>query len=561
MTMRSSPTFRPWHAAALACLLASSLPGCDSPNPAFCDPGTPCPAGQVCNVDTQTCVSIGDMPDAAACSATMPCAGDQFCEVSAGVCHDCGGLPAPGQSAELCTDIAAPVCDGFVCRRCEADAECDSGVCLPDGACAAAATVLYAAPVDTGNPDCNTPVTACDLDQALGLVTTNRFIVKLTGTAEYNRTQSIILNEKVTLTGTVTIRTNAIGDDGIIIGAGGDVTLVNLTVRDASGPSSDNIKCEQGGVVHLFDVNLLNADDVGLDADDCTATVFGGTFSMNNGGGLTLATAGALSIEGSTVSGNQGGGISSSGGSLTVSGSTVSGNQGGGISSSGGSFDITNNFIVRNGDSNSSEFGGVVLASTLASRFAFNTVADNEVRNGTLVTTGGVACGASMVTAGSNIVFRNAVGSTVNVGNQQTGACVGAGSVVEVTGNRIAFASPEISPYDYHLTAASPAPPPPPPWPARRPGRPPPPSPPPPPPPSRPFALRGALSLSSPLPPPPPPPPPSSVAAAARPSAASPADVKNAAGATCAVATDVDGQARPNESGCDIGADEYYPAQ
>ncbi|MBP9207102.1 MAG: hypothetical protein KBG28_24250, partial [Kofleriaceae bacterium] len=180
--------------ASLA-VLVLALASCTKDVPDWCNASdmSRCGAGQVCNVDTQTCVSIGDMPDAAACSATMACPGGQFCEVSAGICHDCGGLPAPGESAELCT-AAAPVCDGFVCRACEVDAECDSGVCLPDGKCAAAATVLYAAPADQGNADCNTPVTACDLDQALGLVTTNRFIVKLTGTAEYNRTQSIILN-------------------------------------------------------------------------------------------------------------------------------------------------------------------------------------------------------------------------------------------------------------------------------------------------------------------------------------------------------------------------------
>ncbi|MBP9208511.1 MAG: right-handed parallel beta-helix repeat-containing protein, partial [Kofleriaceae bacterium] len=345
--------------------------------------------------------------------------------------------------------------------------------------------------------DCNTPVTACDLDQALGLVTTNRFIVKLTGTAEYNRTQSIILNEKVTLTGTVTIRTNAIGDDGIIIGAGGDVTLVNLTVRDASGPSSDNIKCEQGGVVHLFDVNLLNADDVGLDADDCTATVFGGTFSMNNGGGLTLATAGALSIEGSTVSGNQGGGISSSGGSLTVSGSTVSGNQGGGISSSGGSFDITNNFIFANGlpGAGGSNYGGLYLPGPTGGRLQFNTIADNLARTSDLAP-GGVLCDVPGLVADGNIIFRNRGGTSQAL--QRVGQCA-MGTSVELTSaanvDPIGFVRANMAPQDFHLTAASPA------------------------------------------------------------------TVKNAAGATCAVATDVDGQARPNESGCDIGADEYYPAQ
>ncbi|MEJ7599243.1 MAG: choice-of-anchor Q domain-containing protein [Kofleriaceae bacterium] len=125
-----------------------------------------------------------------------------------------------------------------------------------------------------------------------------------------------------------------------------------------------------------------------------------------------------LQLTRANVSGNAGGGIFTSGGTLTVTQSTISGNAGGGVSISNAQFDLTNNLIVQNGGP-ASLIGGINLASvsgTGAHRLDFNTISANA---GTSTVNSGVNCGI----VGAAIIFTNNIiyGNTVSGGGKQVG--------------------------------------------------------------------------------------------------------------------------------------------
>ena len=422
--------------ASLA-VLVLALASCTKDVPDWCNASdmSRCGAGQVCNVDTQTCVSIGDMPDAAACSATMACPGGQFCEVSAGICHDCGGLPAPGESAELCT-AAAPVCDGFVCRACEVDAECDSSVCRHDGTCAAAATVIYAAPADQGNADCNTPSTACDIDQALDLVATGREVVHL-APGMYNHSGRITLDTDVALVGRDAIlRRATIDGPAVEVDAGADVTFEFVRITGGNGSNGDGLVCANSSSVTLRAATIAMNNESGIDANNCT-----------------------LSIEGSTFSGNTGGGVTTTGGSLTVSGSTFSGNTGGSpaVRSGSGTLIFVGNLVANNG-STSASVGGLEItnlsASGVGSRVEFNTIVRNAADVG-LPTN--ISCAGSQLLVRNNIIWDGVGGSASPGGN-----CSYTFSIIGPTGapggNGVTSADPQFaSTTTFTLSPTSPA--------------------------------------------------------------------------------------------------------
>lgn len=114
---------------------------------------------------------------------------------------------------------------------------------------------------------------------------------------------------------------------------------------------------------------------------------------------------------------NQGTGISATGGNLTVTQSNISGNTGGGVSISSAQFDITNSVIAKNG-SVSSTFGGVLLngTNTGTRRLEFNTITANGGSSGNVT---GVTCVLvnQPVTFSNNIVYANQVsGAGTQVG-------------------------------------------------------------------------------------------------------------------------------------------------
>jgi hypothetical protein len=352
--------------------------------------------------------------DPLACSSDQDCAGDRpACDVLG--TRTCVQCTADVRSA---CEGATPACIDNACRPCTAHGQCDSRVCLIDdgGTCAAPEDVAYVAETGTDNTSCSQSEPCTVISKALG---TGRPYLKLAGTFA----EAVVIN-------------------------GRDVTLLaEPGARLTSTQSGAILQIKGTSRVRIFDLEISGAQGSGI-------------FIPND-------ASGSLDVSRVTISNNDGRGIVSIGpGSLTVSRSTISGNRGGGlvVTHNDATFHITDNFIIYNGRATTTgaDYGGVAITSnTLGRKLERNTIAFNE-SNGTY--RGGVSCTGSRVTAAANLIFHNSEpgmgGIKIDATTQMDspGGCQYGNSlaVADDAGN-LGFKSPRVAPFDFHLTAASPA--------------------------------------------------------------------------------------------------------
>jgi Right handed beta helix region len=406
--------------SVLSVLSLTFVAGCARPeNPYFC-PGRNAndncdepPAPSSCTSNAQ-CAKPTPVCDFAGSMACVQCTPDQ-----------------PG----ACSG-ATPACDeDRTCRACRAHAECAvSGTCLPDGSCADLAQVAYVKPAALGG----TVNTSCTLQRPCTMVAhalaTGRPYVKLAGTTDEaitvqgGRVVTFLAEPNAKLT-----RTTGVGAILTVLGNNTSLTIYDLSI---SNPSGVGILIPPGSEAPTL--SLIRSK------------------VMNNPGGGISASGGTLIISQSTISGNAGGGISASGGALTVSQSTISGNSGGGISVMNGTFNITNCLIFRNGDSSSSLFGGASLKTASTNNvFAFNTVADNQIPNGSLLA-GGVTCDIPGFAGANNIIVRNFVNNDpMKINSNTSGMCTYPTSTIATTVSGLSFVSPDDTPHNYHIMPGS----------------------------------------------------------------------------------------------------------
>lgn len=140
--------------------------------------------------------------------------------------------------------------------------------------------------------------------------------------------------------------------------------------------------------------------------------LIGGTFKgPNSNHGIQCNSGGALEIYGATIQQMSQAGIQSDTCPLTISRSFIRGNERGGVNmvNDAVKVHITNNFISDNGDLNNSNVGGMSLNVTSDSVVEFNTVVDNQSRSmGDLA--GGIVCESAATppyNAPNNVVHRN----------------------------------------------------------------------------------------------------------------------------------------------------------
>lgn len=394
-------SFPRFFCAAAALWLLTTAAGCRQENSWYCDDRA-----------YNNCVNNpGEYP----CTERADCTGQDgkpACselseETGTGICVQC-----TVRDAAACLGVT-PVCGADnTCRSCSKHTDCASAVCMPDGSCGSDANVAYVAPNGTSST-CTKTAPCGTLGAA---VTTGKATIKVAAGLVKSNATTVIDGKNVTIVAEEGSKVDRDGDDNPVIRVQGasDVKIYDLEVTGASGNGAHGIEVAAGGSPKLA---------------------------------LTRVK----------LTGNQGLGLSVQGGSVAVSQSTISTNTGGGILISNATFVIANNFIYRNGNSAASTVGGLSLAPAANSKLEFNTIVDNEANAGS-ASAGGVFCDLPGFAAANNLIFRNTGGPTADL--QTFGVCTYGNSFVRAgtsaVDNLPGFAHPNIAPFDYHLTAASP---------------------------------------------------------------------------------------------------------
>jgi Right handed beta helix region len=378
-------------------------------------------------------VKVRPAPEGGApCQADAECAAETpVCDTaSTGTCVQC--LP---DRAEACTGTTPACGSDSVCRACSAHADCASDACLPDGSCAEESAVVYLEEAGTG-ASCTKAAPCGSAITAVAQVTATRPIIRIDG---------------------------SIGDPGTLIT---DKTVTFLGAAGASlqgggqgGQQAPVLDIRGTSKVAIYDVTFSNARAVALRVDGVTAelTLVRSKVLAAQLEGVSVVS-GKATISRSEISGCGGGtarrGIALISGELVVERSMIADNGGGISIAEGQRFSITGSFIVGNrvaGGVDASKPGG-------NSVLAFNTIVDNRDEGTGATDAGGVACDERDFTAPYNILFRNTGGASRYA--QTVGNCNFDGSFLSSntrpeTGS-LGFVK-DSAPFDYHLSAASPA--------------------------------------------------------------------------------------------------------
>lgn len=423
------------------CLAAGAA--CTKRNPDYCGANDECSSGEVCDLATHTCVDMGGNPDAgAACSTNEQCA------------------------------ASTPICgtDG-ACRTCALDDECASGVCRPDGACEAAANVLYVAPNGIAAGQCPS-MQPCELTYARSLVTATRSSLRVsdgTYSLPSSFTVALPLASIAVVGGRNAVFERANSGPSFSIGSGSELALRGVTLHRGLECNTGTVKVVRVGfntpgvevrpwlllsncMASLVDSDLEGAQgDAISSANGGTLDLVGTRISGGTAAGVKMG-AGSLSIARSTIFQNAGIGVDTGAQQVIIRRSMLFSNRMGGISAVGGVFDVTNNYVYRNGNANDATFGGMRLDSIVAgNRVEHNTVIRNDMDvNAMPVYAGGIFCRGGGTSA-NNLIANNFRGNESYPNAQTGGTCTFTGSLAQASDTNLNFVRPIAEPFDYHL--------------------------------------------------------------------------------------------------------------
>ena len=435
--------------------VCSVLVACSKPNSLFCDVDTECagtslsfcdlegihneegltntcvadPQDGSCNLAEQNCgpnMVCKDDPDdgldgiCVDCLDSIDCPSDApFCDVADNSCRTpnceqnsdgdalCMGMtPAtpycgPNDQCAECTDSShcssdsRPTCDPTTgeCRKCEAHAECVSGVCdVDDGTCRAEANIVYLDDGGINGSQCGTIDSACatfgGADGALS---------KLGGSRDTIVVQQGSIVEQVAISSSQLngVQLTIVGQPGaelapslldsqfaIAVTNNATVAIDSFRISAASdAASSVGVRCTGGSTLTLKDSVIDNIAN-GVSTNNCNLTLLRSDVRNSQFKGMQIIS-----------------------GEVALHQSTIADNAGGGIVIEDASYEIVNCLISHNGNNGNSgsTFGGVQLRAPLGNqRFEFNTVVGNSVALG-IISGSAIDCPDSNLDASNNI--------------------------------------------------------------------------------------------------------------------------------------------------------------
>jgi len=284
------------------------------------------------------------------------------------------------------------------------------------------------------------------------------------------------------------------------------VTVLNRNVQIFAGTNSKLTSTSNGALFTTSGTSVVELYDLAIADASGTSTGFGiqvganTTVKMTRGkvsgcreAGIT-SSGGTVTVTGATVTANTGAGITSSGGTVTVTGATVTANNGGGVLVMNGVFKLDNNIISSNG--NGSATGSDFGGVQLSSNMSGNSFTQNTIvyNHQKAGAFGGPGVNCAVTGfAGARNIVSANDTGTV-FATQTGGGCTYGDSFISAGSAANTLGFANIAGLDFHLTAASPA---------------------------------GAGM------------------------------VRDVPGVVCTGTKDIDGEARPKNGACDLGADEF----
>lgn len=324
--------------------------------------------GLIVSLSLVGCGGGGSSPSDAPVDSLPPCTSNASCTDPTGVCNlDSGKCVACTETDHTaCTGIT-PICGSDnTCQKCSMHSQCASNVCLPDGSCDAGDDVAYVDQSIGGGFKCTKAEPCSLLSVAL---TTNQPYIKITGSITDNVT---VTNKVVVILADANAQLTEGAGIPIKVDGTAQVTIYDLEV---GGTPTNGISMQPGNTaaLSLYRVKITGSTGSGIVASgNGTLNIVQSTINSNSGG-ISYSGNGTVNAIRSTISNNSGSGIIYSGdGTLNLVQSTIDSNSGKGVLISGDStLNITRSEIGNNSG------GGIIMNSATKFDIANNFIIAN----------------------------------------------------------------------------------------------------------------------------------------------------------------------------------------
>lgn len=459
-------------------ILLSVLPlvavACTRPDSLYCDQTTPCtdPARPFCDVAGEfsasdgvgrTCIAdpgqdgepdAGDVvPDAAAacttsseCSADLPICRDDSCEpcilgaagnaectdrnADEGICASDGNCVECSSNVD-CNNAAEPICDASAgtCEACGEHSQCASGACDSDsGACIDSGDIVYVDStngIDAAGCGASPGPSACQhLDGSLGgiakVIVGRDYLVLAPG----NYAENVSVNG---VAFTIVGNGARLFPPGFVPGAplslsvGADVSIEDMIIEGGNAVGSGlGVSC-QSSTLELVDVIVRDNDDAGISSENCSLQLVESTVSGNAQEGVKLNSGSILTVRRSSVLDNGFHGFHIRSSAVDIRQSKIIGNETGGLYLSNSTFLVENNVIAQNGNltlAPGNPTGGIVVETIPGPLLSPQSILHNTIAHNLApgaVASAGLVCNTG---AGTGAVRCD---SNIVVGNERPG--------------------------------------------------------------------------------------------------------------------------------------------